>query len=136
MLTVRAQAKINWSLSICGDLPGGYHALDMLMQSIELSDVLSFEPARFLSLEVDGQRLPSGDRNLVIRAANALNETMGKHMGARITLKKHIPARAGLGGGSADCAAALIALNKIWNFNHNSNQFCRNLRMKVVDKAV
>ena len=117
MLTVRAQAKINWSLSICGDLPGGYHALDMLMQSIDLCDVLTFEPARFLSLEVDGQRLPSGDRNLVIRAANALNETMGKRMGARITLKKHIPARAGLGGGSADCAATLIALNKIWGFN-------------------
>ena len=117
MISVRAQAKINWSLSICGDLPGGYHALDMLMQSIELSDVLTFEPARFLSLDVDGQRLPGGDRNLVIRAANALNETMGKHMGARITLKKNIPARAGLGGGSADCAAALIALNKIWGFN-------------------
>ena len=117
MISVRAQAKINWSLSICGDLPGGYHALDMLMQSIELSDVLTFEPARFLSLDVDGQRLPGGDRNLVIRAANALNDTMGKRMGAHITLKKNIPARAGLGGGSADCAAALIALNKIWNFN-------------------
>jgi len=116
-LTVHAQAKINWSLSICGERPDGYHNLDMLMQSIELSDILTFESARFLTLDIDGQRLPTGERNLVIRAANALNETMGKRMGARITLKKNIPARAGLGGGSADCAATLIALNRLWNFN-------------------
>ena len=116
-LTVHAQAKINWSLSICGDLPGGYHALDMLMQSLELSDILTFEPSRWLTLDIDGQRLPTGDRNLVIRAANALNDTMGKRMGARITLKKNIPARAGLGGGSADCAATLLALNRLWNLN-------------------
>jgi len=116
-LTVYAQGKINWSLSICGDRPDGYHDLDMLMQSIDLSDVLTFENARWLTLDVDGQRLPTGDRNLVIRAANALNETMGMRKGARITLKKNIPARAGLGGGSADCAATLLALNKLWGLN-------------------
>ena len=116
-LTVKAPAKINWSLSICGDRPDGYHDLDMLMQSIELSDELTFETSRWLTLDVNGQRLPSGDRNLVIRAANALNDAMGKRMGARITLKKHIPARAGLGGGSADCAATLLALNHIWNLH-------------------
>jgi 4-diphosphocytidyl-2-C-methyl-D-erythritol kinase len=116
-LTVKAPAKINWSLSICGDRPDGYHDLDMLMQSIELSDELTFETSRWLTLDVNGQRLPSGDRNLVIRAANALNDTMGRHMGARITLKKHIPARAGLGGGSADCAATLLALNHMWNLH-------------------
>ena len=114
-LTVLAHAKINWSLSICADRPDGYHDLDMLMQSIKLSDMLTFEPSRWLTLSIDGQRLPSGDRNLVIRAANALNETMGMRKGARITLKKNIPSRAGLGGGSADCAAALLALNHMWN---------------------
>lgn len=114
-LTVHAHAKINWSLSICGERPDGYHELDMLMQRIELSDVLTFEPARWLTLTVDGQRLPTGDRNLVIRAANALNDVMGRRMGARITLKKNIPSRAGLGGGSADCAATLLALNQLWN---------------------
>ena len=116
-LTVKAPAKINWSLSICGDRPDGYHDLDMLMQSIELSDELTFETSRWLTLDVNGQRLPSGDRNLVIRAANALNDAMGKRLGARITLKKYIPARAGLGGGSADCAATLLALNHMWNLH-------------------
>ena len=114
-LTLHAHAKINWSLSICGERPDGYHSLDMLMQSIELCDVLSFESARFLTLTVDGQPLPTGNRNLVIRAANALNETLGLHNGARISLKKNIPTRAGLGGGSADCAMTLIALNRLWN---------------------
>lgn len=116
-LTVKAPAKINWSLSICGERPDGYHDLDMLMQSIELSDEITFESSRWLTLSVNGQRLPSGDRNLVIRAANALNETMGTRMGARITLKKNIPSRAGLGGGSADCAATLLALNHMWNLH-------------------
>ena len=51
-LTLHAHAKINWSLSICGERPDGYHNLDMLMQSIELCDVLSFESARFLTLTV------------------------------------------------------------------------------------
>ena len=114
-ISIRAYAKINWSLSVRGMRPDGYHELDMLMQRIELSDELIFERARRITLEVDGQRLPGGDRNLVIRAAQALNDALGKHMGAHITLKKRIPARAGLGGGSADCAAALLALNKLWN---------------------
>ena len=110
-----AHAKINWSLDILGVRGDGYHELDMLMQSVELCDELSFERARWLTLTVDGQSLPVGERNLVVRAANALNDYMGRREGARIRLTKRIPARAGLGGGSADCAAALVALNRLWN---------------------
>ena len=113
-ITVNAHAKINWSLNILALRDDGYHELDMLMQSIELSDELIFENARWLTLSVDGRRLPVGNRNLVIRAANALNEYVGQRRGARIQLKKRIPTRAGLGGGSADCAAALLALNRLW----------------------
>lgn len=116
-ITAKAYAKINWSLGICGDRPDGYHDLDMLMQRIELCDELTFESARWLTLSIDGQKLPTGDRNLVIRSANALNDVLGTKHGARITLKKNIPSRAGLGGGSADSAATLIALNRLWNLN-------------------
>lgn len=116
-ISVRAHAKINWSLSILGLLPDGYHELDMLMQSLELSDELIFEPARWLSLSVNGQSLPVGGRNLIIRAANALNEAVGERHGARIQLKKHIPIRAGLGGGSADCAVTLLTLNQLWGLH-------------------
>lgn len=117
MLNVKARAKINWSLCVCGEREDGYHELDMLMQSIELCDDLQFEPARFLTLTVDGQRLPTDSRNLVLRAAHALNDAMGTRKGARIALTKRIPSRAGLGGGSADCAAALVALNRLWGFD-------------------
>ena len=114
MITAKAHAKINWSLNIVSARKDGYHELDMLMQSLELADELTFTPARWLSLSINGRQLPVGGRNLVIRAANALNEYMGKRRGAKITLKKNIPIRAGLGGGSADCAATLAALNRLW----------------------
>ena len=116
-LRVCARAKINWALSICGERPDGYHELDMLMQRIELCDELSFESARFITLKLNGRPASGGERNLVVRAARALNEALGLNLGARIELKKHIPARAGLGGGSADCAAALLALNRLWRLN-------------------
>ena len=114
-ISIKAHAKINWSLNILALREDGYHELDMLMQSLQLHDELIFEPARWLSLSVNGQTLPVGGRNLIIRAANALNEYTGERHGARIQLKKHIPIRAGLGGGSADCAIALLALNQLWN---------------------
>ena len=114
-ITARAQAKINWSLDVCAGRDDGYHELDMLMQRVDLSDVLTFERARWLTLTVNGRALPVGGRNLVMQAAQALNQYMGKCCGARISLAKNIPIRAGLGGGSADCAAALIALNRLWD---------------------
>lgn len=120
-ITIKAHAKINWSLNILATRDDGYHQLDMLMQSLELCDVLSFENARWLTLDVDGQSLPVGGRNLIIKAAQALNDYMGQRRGARIQLKKHIPVCAGLGGGSADCAATLLALNRLWNLRLNLN---------------
>lgn len=113
-IVMNAPAKINWALNILGIRENGYHELDMLMQTIELSDEIIFEEAKWLTLSVNGGPEQAGDRNLVIRAANALNAFTGQRRGARIQLKKSIPERAGLGGGSADCAAALVALNRLW----------------------
>ncbi len=107
-----AYAKINWSLNITGRRVDGYHLLDMLMQTIDLHDTLEIEPDGGLSLTVDGT--PAGEENLVLRAAMALNRHAGTRRGARMALSKRIPARAGLGGGSADCATALRALNGLW----------------------
>ena len=115
ILSVRAHAKINWSLNVLSRRADGYHELDMLMQSLELSDELAFEEDERTSLSVGGGPfLPDDGENLVFRAARALNARAGESRGARIRLVKHIPARAGLGGGSADCAAALLALNRLW----------------------
>ena len=117
--TVLARAKINWSLNILGVRPNGYHELDMLMQQISLSDELVFEPADALSLTVGGA--PGDENDLVLKAARALAELARQRgmetSGARICLTKRIPSRAGLGGGSADCAETLKALNRLWNLN-------------------
>lgn len=116
-LTVHARAKINWTLDVLGTLPNGYHDLDMLMQSVTLCDVLHIEEADGLSLSVSaagGAYVPSDANNLVLRAAKALGEAAGCAKGARIALRKHIPVAAGMGGGSSDAAAALVALNRLW----------------------
>lgn len=113
-MTVRAYAKINWSLDIVNRREDGYHEMNMLMQNVDLCDEISFSPARFVTLEMNGRVIAGGSKNLIVRAATALNAYMGENHGMRIQLKKRIPVRAGLGGGSADCAAALIALNELW----------------------
>ena len=112
MPTYRTCAKINWALDIVGRRPDGYHLLDMLMQTIDLADELTLEPADALTLTVDG--VTAGEENLVLRAAMALNRHAGTRFGAAMALKKRVPARAGMGGGSADCALALRALNGLW----------------------
>jgi len=114
---IKAHAKINWALNILGIRPNGYHELDMLMQSVELCDDIVIRPSDALSLSVDAGPRGLDERNLVIRAARALNKFACTDFGAEIDLVKHIPARAGMGGGSADCAAVLIALNEMWNLH-------------------
>lgn len=114
MLIARAYAKINWALDILGTRENGYHELDMLMQSVSLCDELTFEEAQGLTLMTNGQPDPYAEKNLIIRAARLLKEKTGCEKGARIRLTKRIPAMAGLGGGSADCAAALYALTRLW----------------------
>lgn len=116
-IRVKARGKINWTLSIQGIRKDGYHSLDMLMQSVELSDEMQFEEADELSLRIitsDGIYLPNDERNLVMRAASALASYTGCTKGASIQLVKHIPMEAGMGGGSSDAAATLRALNQLW----------------------
>lgn len=114
---MKAHGKINWALNILGMRPDGYHELDMLMQTIELCDELILEKAEEVSLSVNGDAQEADQNNLVVRAASALNDYTGERRGAAMSLTKRIPARAGLGGGSADCAAALVGLNRLWNLN-------------------
>lgn len=113
----KAHAKINWSLDILSTREDGYHEMDMLMQRIGLHDELTFTNARFLSLTINGRSVSPAGKNLVLKAANAMMEHSGRQFGARIEMIKRIPVRAGLGGGSADCAVALMALNRLWRIN-------------------
>lgn len=112
----RAHAKINLYLHITGRRPDGYHHLDSLFVYVELADVLTIRPSADLTLAVHGPFAAglTGDDNLVARAARRLGEAFGIPPCGAITLDKEIPLAAGLGGGSADAAAMLRALPKLW----------------------
>jgi 4-diphosphocytidyl-2-C-methyl-D-erythritol kinase len=116
-LRLEALAKVNRSLLVLGVRPDGYHELDTLFQTIDLSDDLVLEEDDRLTLSVAGKALPTDGRNLVLRAARALADRFGTARGARMVLTKRIPVGAGLGGGSADAASALLGLNVLWNLN-------------------
>jgi 4-diphosphocytidyl-2-C-methyl-D-erythritol kinase len=101
---MKSFAKINWSLRITGKRPDGFHDLETIFQTISLHDELFFRPSSSLSLTCDDPSIPADDTNLVIRAARAVHAT------AAIELRKRIPAGGGLGGGSSNAAATLMAL--------------------------
>ncbi len=105
-MDVRAYAKINWSLRITGTRPDGFHDLETLFQTISLHDTLTFTGSNHLSLTCDDPSIPVDDSNLVLRAARALGAPP-----VAIGLRKAIPAGGGLGGGSSDAAATLVALS-------------------------
>ena len=139
MLCLKARAKINWTLDILGRRADGYHQMDMLMQSVRLADTLWLEESDRLTLEDAGQgfRTETGDgeacaapvpfdeNNLVVKAARALQKAAGIQKGARMRLRKEIPSGAGMGGGSADAAAALIGLNRLWNLPFSTDELER-----------
>ena len=125
-MEIQARAKINWTLNVTGKRQDGYHLLDMLMQPIALHDTLMIEPKEKLSLTLEGMDgLSAGDDNLVLRAARALQARAGISQGARMHLVKRIPMGAGLGGGSADAAAALKGLNRLWGTGLDADALCR-----------
>jgi 4-diphosphocytidyl-2-C-methyl-D-erythritol kinase len=111
--TALARAKINLSLHVIGQRADGYHLLDSLVAFADLGDEITCQAASALSLRLGGPEaaeLSAGEDNLVLRAARA----MGAAKGAAITLDKRLPLASGIGGGSADAAATLLALARLW----------------------
>ncbi len=112
-----APAKVNLYLHVHGRRADGYHLLDSLAVFAGIGDRVEVWPADTLSIETDGEHaaeLPGGEDNLVLRAARRLGAAAGCRAGARIRLVKALPVAAGIGGGSADAAAALRALAELW----------------------
>jgi len=115
--TERARAKINLYLHVVGRRDDGYHLLDSLVAFADIGDVVIVASAPDLSLTVEGpfaSALAGDDDNLVLRAARALATATRTRAGAALRLVKNLPVAAGLGGGSADAAAALRALCALW----------------------
>ena len=112
-----APAKVNLALHVTGRRPDGYHTLDTLAVFADIGDEVVVSPANEIELSLGGDfaaHAPAGPQNLAWRAAALLREAAGTDQGARIHIDKAIPAGGGLGGGSADAAATLLALNELW----------------------
>ncbi len=138
-LVVHTPAKLNLFLELLGKREDGYHELETLMVAVDLFDTLTFTEedsndirlqcsglgagkrgsassgAAQASADSDGEGIPVGSDNLVVKAAQLLREHAGVERGVRISLVKRIPSAAGLAGGSSDAAATLMALNRFWN---------------------
>lgn len=115
-----APAKVNLALHLRRRLADGYHELETIFAFTEFGDTLHAAPADALSLSVEGAfagAAGQGADNLVLRAASALQAASGAGQGAALRLEKGIPVAAGLGGGSADAAAALRLLNRMWGLD-------------------
>ena len=114
MLSLRAPAKINLAIDVGPLRADGYHEVATVLQALTLHDDLRLQPAPDLRLTCDDASLGDGPDNLAWLAAERLRRSAGIVAGAEILLRKHIPARAGLGGGSSDAAAVLLGCNRIW----------------------
>ncbi len=113
MITDLARAKINLCLHVTGQRGDGYHLLDSLVVFADVADRITVAAADSLALTLTGpwaRSLPEGNDNLVLRAARAMKVSQG----ASITLDKQLPVASGIGGGSADAAATLRALSRLW----------------------
>lgn len=116
MLTNNAYAKINLGLEVLGKRADGFHEIRTAMSRIELADELQIRPSAEIGVRWPARYLaPPND--LIRRAATMLRETLATRQGARIWLTKRIPMAAGLGGGSSDAAATLVALHQLWGGN-------------------
>ncbi len=126
---VAAPAKLNLFLHVVGRRPDGYHLLDSLIAFASVHDTLVAAPSDRLMLAVDGpyaaQLGDAGDANLVLRAARALAQAAGRSAGAEFTLTKRLPVASGIGGGSADAAAALKALVALWRIDIDPEALAR-----------
>ncbi|MCP5534452.1 MAG: 4-(cytidine 5'-diphospho)-2-C-methyl-D-erythritol kinase [Akkermansiaceae bacterium] len=113
-LETSAPAKINLSLRVLGKRDDGFHELDTWMVTLPgLADRLTLEDADCFSFTCDDPALPTGEGNLVVKALRAFESAAGISWNGRIHLEKRIPHGAGLGGGSSDAAALLMALNDL-----------------------
>jgi 4-diphosphocytidyl-2-C-methyl-D-erythritol kinase len=121
-VTVRVPAKLNLQLAVGPRRADGYHDLVTVFHAVSLFDEVTVVPAGQDGVEVSGEgadRIPGGQDNLALRAVAAFRSTMpgqeARRAGVHVTILKRIPVAAGLAGGSADAAAALVACNELWD---------------------
>ena len=113
----KAPAKINLGLDVLYKRDDGYHELEMIMASVDLSDRLSFKPldTNDIIIKTDNGFLPVDRKNNIYQAIDIMKKTYGFKQGVEVNLKKNLPVAAGLGGGSSDAAAAFRGVNRLFD---------------------
>jgi 4-diphosphocytidyl-2-C-methyl-D-erythritol kinase len=117
VLFEKAPAKINLSLDVLKKRDDGFHEVEMVMTTIDLSDRIELHPLDNdeIKVSLESRYVPNDERNLAFKAAQLMKETYNITKGIHIKLVKSIPVSAGLGGGSSDAAAVLRGLNRMWS---------------------
>ncbi len=121
---IKAPAKINLFLDIVGKLPNGYHEIKSVMQTVDLFDYVKVEKSDGITVDCNNNA-PEGENNIAFKAAKLFFERTKIESGAKISIDKRIPMQAGMAGGSADAAAALFGLNKIFDKPLSLEELCK-----------
>ena len=117
-IQLKALGKINLGLDVLGRRENGYHDVRMVMQTVHLYDEVTIEKMEEPKIEVSTNLtfLPTDESNIAYKAAKLLLDEFRPEGGVKICLKKHIPVAAGMAGGSADAAAVLFGMNRLFGF--------------------
>ncbi len=122
-MKLKANAKINLTLDVLGKREDGYHLIDSVFQSVSLYDIVNIKKSGVISVNCTDDTI-CDESNIAYKAAQKFFEFIGAKGGADITIEKHIPLASGMGGGSADAAAVIVALDKIYKTNLSQQQLC------------
>ena len=132
MIQEFGRAKINLTLDILRKREDGFHEISMLMQTVKLADTVELSKiSSGITLDMDateivgGETIPVDEKNLACKAAKAVCDYCGEDFGVAINLHKKIPAAAGLAGGSADAAAVIRGMNRLYGLRLNNEKLCK-----------
>ncbi|MGD1007583.1 MAG: 4-(cytidine 5'-diphospho)-2-C-methyl-D-erythritol kinase [Ignavibacteriaceae bacterium] len=121
-IKIKTYAKINIGLNIINKRPDGYHNIETIFYPINIFDTITFELSDAFSIESNNSQLVKEDGNSIIKAVHILEKETGNKLNVKVFLEKNIPIDAGMGGGSSDGAAALMALNNLFDLKLNQNK--------------
>lgn len=122
-MKLRANAKINLTLDVLGKREDGYHIIDSVFQSVSLCDIVEVDMSDSIVVSCSDSSI-CDEANIAYKAAKKFFEYTSIQGGASIKIEKHIPLAAGMGGGSADAAAVIVALDRLYNTNLSQDALC------------
>lgn len=122
-MKLKANAKINLTLDVLGKREDGYHLIDSVFQSVSLGDIVEVDKADNIVVSCSDSSI-CDESNIAYKAAKKFFEYTSIQGGASIKIQKHIPLASGMGGGSADAAAVIVALDRLYNTNLSQDALC------------